>query len=125
MSKKYQRRAADLIRFHLADLLKRKVNDPRLQMITITDVVVNADSSRAHVHYSVRAGVEEREVVHEGLVSASGWLRRELGRRVRLRNTPQLVFHYDPSLEYGDRIDSILGELGFHDRSDQDGAEEG
>ena len=125
MSKKYQRRAADLIRTHLAELLARKANDPRLQMITITDVVVNADSSRAHVHYSVRAGAEERKLVHDGLSSAAGWLRREIGQRVRLRNTPQLVFHYDPSLERGEHIVSILDGLGLHDRDSQDDADEG
>ena len=115
MSKKYQRRVGDLVRTHLTDLLERKVNDPRLEMLTITDVVVAADASHADVHYSVLGGPEAQANAQEGLERAAGWLRRELGRRLRLRNTPQLSFHYDPSLERGEHISSILDELGLGD----------
>ena len=58
MSKKYQRRISDLIRSHLTDLLGRKANDPRLQMVTITDVAVTSDTRYADVHYSVLGGAE-------------------------------------------------------------------
>jgi ribosome-binding factor A len=113
MSKKYQRRVGDMIRNHLMDLFERKVNDPRLQMITITDVVVTSDAARADVHFSVLGGAKAQAEAQEGLESAAGWLRRELGHRLRLRNTPQLIFHYDPSLERGEHITSILDELGL------------
>ena len=113
MSKRYQRRVSDLIRGHLTDLLERKINDPRLEMVTITDVVVTPDVVRANVHYSILGGAEAQAEAQAGLESAAGWLRRELGRRLRLRNTPQLVFHYDPSLERGEHIASILDELGL------------
>jgi ribosome-binding factor A len=121
MGKKYQRRVSDLIRSHLMDLLERKVNDPRLGMVTITDVTVTPDALRADVHFSVLGPVEAQAEAQAGLDSAAGWLRRKLGRRLRLRNTPQLVFHYDPSLERGEHIASILDELGF---SDEETAEE-
>ena len=111
MSKKYQQRVSGLIRSRLTDLLTRKSNDPRLHMITITDVTITPDARRADVHYSVLGGVESQAEAHAGLESASGWLRRELGRRLRLRNTPALVFHYDPSMERGEHIASILDEL--------------
>lgn len=113
MSKKYQRRVSDLIRTHLTGLLARKANDPRLQMVTITDVTVTPDALRADVYFSVLGGAEVQAEAQAGLESAAGWLRRELGRRLRLRNTPRLVFHYDPSLEHGEHIDSILDELGL------------
>jgi ribosome-binding factor A len=113
MSKRYQRRVSELIRGHLMDLLGRKVSDPRLEMITITDVVVTPDVVRANVHYSILGGAEAQAEAQAGLESAAGWLRRELGRRLRLRNTPELVFHYDPSLERGEHIASILDELGL------------
>lgn len=113
MSKKYQRRVGDMVRTHLMDLLERKANDPRLQMVTITDVVVTPDAARADVHFSVLGGAEAQAEVQEGLESAAGWLRRELGHRLRLRNTPLLIFHYDPSLERGEHIASILDELGL------------
>ncbi|HUX77852.1 MAG TPA: 30S ribosome-binding factor RbfA [Anaerolineae bacterium] len=113
MSKRYQRRVSELIRGHLMDLLERKVSDPRLGMVTITDVVVTPDVVRANVHYSILGGAEAQAEAQAGLESAAGWLRRELGRRLRLRKTPELVFHYDPSLERGEHIASILDELGL------------
>jgi ribosome-binding factor A len=120
MSKRYQRRVSDLIRGHLTDLLERKINDPRLEMVTITDVVVTPDVVRANVHYSILGGAEVQAEAQAGLESAAGWLRRELGRRLRLRNTPQLVFHYDPSLERGEHIASILDELGLSEEEEHD-----
>jgi ribosome-binding factor A len=113
MSKRYQRRVSELIRGHLVDLLERKTHDPRLEMVTITDVVVTPDVVRANVHYSILGGAEAQAKAQAGLESAAGWLRREMGRRLRLRNTPELVFHYDPSLERGEHIASILDELGL------------
>ena len=118
MGKKYQRRVGDMIRSHLMDLLERKVNDPRLQMVTITSVEVTADAARATVHFSVLGDAEAQAEAQHGLESAAGWMRRELGRRLRLRNTPQLVFHYDPSLEHGQHIAGILDELGLGDNVD-------
>jgi ribosome-binding factor A len=120
MGKKYQRRVSDLIRTHLTDLLERKVNDPRLRMVTITDVVVTPDTLRADVHFSVLGGAETQAEAQEGLEGAAGWMRRELGRRLRLRNTPELIFHYDPSLERGEHIASILDELGLGDDEEEE-----
>jgi ribosome-binding factor A len=107
-----------MIRNHLMDLLERKVNDPRLQMVTVTGVEVTPDAARATVHFSVLGDKEAQAEALNGLESAAGWLRRELGHRLRLRNTPQLVFHYDPSLEHGLHIASILDELGLGDDVD-------
>jgi ribosome-binding factor A len=124
VSKKYRRRVSDLIRRQLTTLLKRKANDPRLGLITITDVDVTPDAVRADVHFSVLGGPEEREEAQEGLESASGWLRREIGRNLRLRNTPELVFHYDPSLERAEHIASILDELDLGDEREEPDPEE-
>ncbi len=118
MSKKYRRRVSDLIRTHLMDLLGRKASDPRLQMVTITEVAVTPDTVRADVHFSVLGGAEGQAKAQAGLDSAAGWLRRELGQRLRLRNIPELVFHYDPSLDHGERIDDILEELGLGEERD-------
>lgn len=120
MSKRYQRRVAELIRTHLTDLLERKVSDPRLQMVTITGVTVTPDAVRADVHFSVLGGAEAQAEAQAGMESAAGWLRHELGQRLRLRNTPELVFHYDPSLERGEHIASILDELGLGEEEKHD-----
>jgi ribosome-binding factor A len=125
MSKKYQRRVSGLIRTHLTDLLGRKVNDPRLRMVTITDVTVTPDTFRADVHFSVLGGADVQAEALAGLESATGYLRRELGRRLRLRTTPELVFHYDPSLERGEHIASILDELGLSDEGQDRDTEAG
>jgi len=118
MGKKYQRRISDMIRSRLMDLIERKVHDPRLEMVTITDVVVSPDAAHANVHYSVLGGPEAQAEAQAGLESAAGWLRREMGRSLRLRNTPQLAFHFDPSLERGEHIFGILDELGLGEEDD-------
>lgn len=115
MGKKYQRRVSELVHIHLSNLLERKIKDPRLDMVTITDVVVTPDASRADVYYSALGGEEAQKDVQEGLKSAAGYLRRELGRELRLRNIPELFFHYDRSVERGERISAILDELGLGD----------
>ncbi|HHN93605.1 MAG TPA: 30S ribosome-binding factor RbfA [Anaerolineae bacterium] len=111
MGTKYRRRVSELIQTQLTALLERKVNDPRLEMVTITGVEVTPDTKRADVYFSVLGGEEAQAEALAGLESASGWLQRELGRRLRLRNTPVLVFHYDPSLEHGEHIAGLLDDL--------------
>lgn len=120
MGRKYRRRVSELIRIRLTNLLERKVKDPRLQMVTITGVEVTSDVGRADVHFSVLGGQEAREEAQAGLESAAGWLRHELGRHLRLPNIPRLIFHYDPSLERGERIADILDELGLGEEEERD-----
>ncbi len=115
MGKRYQRRVSELIHIRLSNLLERKIKDPRLHLVTITDVEVSPDASRADVYFSAPGGDQSLEEVQEGLDSAAGWLRRELGQHLRLRHTPELIFHYDRSVERGERISSILDELGLGD----------
>lgn len=115
MGKKYQRRVSELVHVRLSNLLEREVKDPRLDMVTITDVVVTPDAARANVYFTVLGGEGAVKHAQEGLESAAGWLRRELGRELRLRRTPELVFHYDRSVERGERIAAILDELGLGD----------
>lgn len=111
MGKKYQRRAAELIRAHLMDLLQTQVNDPRVQMVTITEVEVTPDATRAHVFVTSLGDPQTQSDALTGLESAAGFLRRALGQRIRLRNTPELVFHWDSSIERGERISGLLDRL--------------
>ena len=111
MGKKYRRRVSELIQINLTDLLGTKVNDPRLQGVTVTGVEVTPDTMRADVYVTALGDLEAREAIMAGLRSAAGWLRREMGARLRLRHTPELVFHWDPSLEYGERIDQLLSQI--------------
>lgn len=124
MGKKYQHRVSELIQNRITTLMRRKANDPRLSMVTITGVVVTPDSARADVHYSVFGDADERAEAQAGLDSAAGWLRREIGQTLRLRSTPQLVFRYDPSIEHGEHIAGILDSLIINnDDSEDDPAE--
>lgn len=95
----------------MTDILQTQLNDPRLEGVTITQVVVTPDTKRADIYFSVLGDEEEREIAQHGLDSAVGRLRREIGARTRLRNTPELVFHWDPSLEYGEHIEQLLDQL--------------
>lgn len=106
-------RVADLLQQELADLLLRRVKDPRVEGVTITGVKVSGDLQHARVFYCVMGSPEasSREDAAVGLEKAKGFLRRELAGRLHMRMVPQLEFHYDASFDYGDKIERLLKEL--------------
>ena len=104
-------RVAERIREELSILLQRKVSDPRLASVTITDVTITPDLKISHVNYTALVDASERKEVVMALRRAEGFLRRELGAVLGLRNAPALRFHYDESYERGVRIDSLLKEV--------------
>jgi len=104
-------RVGERIREELSLLLQRKVNDPGLAPVTITDVSITPDLKIAHVNYSALVGPQERKAVAQALRRAEGFLRRELGRVLGLRYAPELHFHYDDSYDRGARIDSLLKSI--------------
>lgn len=122
MGTKYQRHASSLIQGHLTQLLQTQVNDPRVRLVTITAVEVTPDAARAHVYFTALGTEEEQKEAVAGLQSAASFLRREIGQRIRLRNTPELVFHWDVSIERGERISSLLDQL-WDDESEGPGSE--
>ncbi|HDQ35064.1 MAG TPA: 30S ribosome-binding factor RbfA [Chloroflexi bacterium] len=111
MGKKYLKRVGLLLQRKITQLLLEQSNDPRLSLITITDVIPNRDTTRAEVYYSMIGDPEERMEVQAALDGAASWLRAELAPTLRLRQVPELVFIYDPSLEHGQRIDTLLNQL--------------
>lgn len=111
MGKKYLGRVSALIRHHVTRLLLEASNDERLMQVNITDVVVNRDTTRAEIFYSILGSAEERAAVQAALDRAAGWLRSELAAVLRLRNLPHLTFTYDPSLAQGERIEALLSQL--------------
>ncbi|MES0342588.1 MAG: 30S ribosome-binding factor RbfA [Anaerolineales bacterium] len=105
------RKVAERIQEELADILKRNVADPRLAMITITDVDVDRELAYAHI-YVVASGDDERmDDVLAGLEGAQGYLRSQLAARIQLRSFPQLRFRWDASHERGARIEELLDSL--------------
>ena len=104
-------RVGERIREELSLLLLRKVNDPGLAPVTVTEVSVTPDLRIAHVNYSALVAPEERPAVAKALRRSSGFLRRELGHLLGLRYAPELQFHYDDSFDRGARIDAILRDI--------------
>jgi ribosome-binding factor A len=106
-----QDRAAELIRGILSDLLLREVSDPRLQGVTITDVRLDGELVFADIYVNALGDESRREEVLHGLKSANGFLRRQVGKRIRLRSTPELHFHWDVTLERGEHLQQLIENL--------------
>mgnify|MGYP003386470186 FL=1 len=105
-------RVAEQLRRDLADLLRFSIKDPRiaakLTLVTITDVEVTVDYAHAKVFYTSMAGTETHQEVAEGLQRSAGFLRRELGRRIRIHQIPELHFVYDASVERGTYLSGLI-----------------
>lgn len=104
-------RVADLIKVEIADLLLKTIKDPRIGSVTITGVKVTDDLRTARIFFVEMGKDTCSAVVLTGLGKAAGFLRRELSRRLQLRHVPELLFTYDPSFAYGNRIESLLMEI--------------
>lgn len=103
--------------------LLREVKDPRVGgLISITNVEVTSDLRYAKVFISVLESDKAQDTL-KGLKSASGYLRRELGMRLKLRHTPQLQFVLDDSIAYGAHIFDLLSKLDIPEDDDEDDAE--
>jgi ribosome-binding factor A len=99
------------IRSVLSDLLRSEVNDPRLANVTVSLIRLTADRSKASVYYSVIGDAEREREASDGFSAAAPFMRRQLGRRMRLRTVPSLEFFRDTSYEYGDRMERLLDRL--------------
>ena len=104
-------RVGDSIREELADILLKKTKDPRVGFVTITRVELSDDLKHAHVFISTLGTESERKATLKGLRSAAPFLRGELGRRLKMRYTPELLFIIDESIERGDHVLDLLRNL--------------
>ena len=95
----------------VSEYLQSSLRDPRLHLVTITDVVMSADLSVARVYYSVNGGTRERNDARAGFRSASGYIRRSLAAALEMKYMPALKFTYDQSLDYGATVDRLLEEI--------------
>lgn len=117
-------RVAELIRREVSQMLIHDIKDDRVGagMVSITDVDVSGDLQHAKVFVSIYGSEEARAATMAGLRSATGYVRSELGHRVRLRRTPEVIFLEDRSLERGTRVVSLLNQLS-QERQETDSAE--
>ncbi len=104
-------RVSEQIKKELSQIIQTELKDPRIGFITVTGVETTSDLSQARVYLSVLGDDEKKEDTLKALESASGFLRSELGKRIKLRHTPELLFKFDNSIEYGSRIESLLDDI--------------
>ncbi|MBR6799525.1 MAG: 30S ribosome-binding factor RbfA [Bacillota bacterium] len=123
-----QGRMGEEIRKIISDLLFKGLKDPRLSaMISITAVEVTSDGSYATVYVSVlgmdpdkeKAAAQQQDTL-DALNSAKGFIRKEIGRQIKLRHVPDLIFKIDKSLEYGRHIDELISTLDIRHDEEED-----
>lgn len=116
MSKRPERvrpdRVAEQIRMDAADILQNDIKDPRVGLVTVTRVRLTGDLKNAKLYVSVLGDEKERARVMKALDGATGYVRRRLAERLRLRAAPEIQFVYDPSVEYGIRLEKLLRKTG-------------
>ena len=117
-------RISELLREELSDLVARTIKDPRLaQVVSLVHVETSVDLRHAKVFVSVLGSPEEKQATMAGLDSASGFLQRELMKRLSLRHVPQLHFVLDESLEEADRLLRLMDRVRRQDREAHPGPE--
>lgn len=110
MSKRVNR-VAEQMKKELGDIIIQKVKDPRIGFVTVTDVEVTGDLQNSIVFISVLGNEKEKEATLKGLNKAKGFIRTEVGRRIRLRKVPEIDFEFDESIAYGNRIQTLLTQV--------------
>ena len=102
---------AERLQAVISELIQREMNDPRLALVTVTRVNIDRELEYANV-FVCTVGDEARQAeVLAGLKSAHGFIRREIGRRVQLRRTPEVIFHWDPAPDKGEQVEQLLDQL--------------
>jgi ribosome-binding factor A len=102
-------RVGDQMKQEIADILMRKIKDPRIGFVTVTDVELSDDLRNAKVFVSIYGG--DKEETFKGLKSASAFIRSELGRRMTMRCVPEILFRFDDTVERGAHIMELLHEI--------------
>ncbi|HOP40205.1 MAG TPA: ribosome-binding factor A [Geobacteraceae bacterium] len=111
MSIKRSDKVAEAIHEIVSGLLVKGVKDPRIGFTTVTGVKVTDDLHLATVYFTVVGDDSAKRDTEQGLNSARGFIRKEMGKTLRMRYVPDIIFKYDESVEYGRRIDSLLDEV--------------
>ncbi|AEH53239.1 MULTISPECIES: 30S ribosome-binding factor RbfA [Heyndrickxia] len=104
-------RVGEQMKKELSDIIGRKLKDPRVGFVTVTDVEVTGDLQQAKVYLTVLGDEEQKKDTLDGLEKAKGFIRSEVGKRIRLRKTPELIFEIDESIEYGNRIETLIKKI--------------
>jgi ribosome-binding factor A len=111
MKFKRSARVSDQIQEEISDILLRDVHDPRIGFVTITEVRLSDDLKNARVFASVLGDEKQKKATMAGLRSATAFIQREVGHRLQLRSTPELLFTLDEGAERGAKIDTLLNQI--------------
>ncbi|CAM3705174.1 30S ribosome-binding factor RbfA [Mesobacillus zeae] len=114
-------RVGEQMKKELGDIIGRKIKDPRIGFVTVTDVEVTGDLQQAKVFISVLGDEAQKENTLKALAKAKGFIRSEIGQRIRLRKTPEITFEFDQSIDYGNRIDTLLHQVQAQNKDNHDG----
>lgn len=106
-----QKRLGELLKHEISDMILRGIKDPRIGFVSVTSVELTADLRQAKVFVSVLGSENERKSSLAGLRSATGFIRRELGQRLRLKYLPEIIIEYDTSIEQGSRILALIDSV--------------
>ncbi|MCA1799606.1 MAG: 30S ribosome-binding factor RbfA [Xanthomonadaceae bacterium] len=118
------RRVGDQIQRELAQLIRDEVKDPRVALITVTEVEVSRDLAHAKVFFGSLSEASTHGEMTKVLNGAAGFLRRELAKRLSTRTVPELRFHYDTALEEGARMDALISKARADDEARGTGGDE-
>ncbi len=113
---KRSERVGDQMKQEIADILMRKIKDPRIGFVTVTDVEIADDLRNAKVYVSIYG--EDKKTPLKGLESAAPFIRSELGRRMRMKFMPELLFRYDNTVERGAHIMELLRTIEEKEKKD-------
>jgi len=112
MAKLRVQRVSEELKREISDILRNNLKDPRISgIISVTDVSLSNDLSQAKIYLSIYGSDAEQEKTLKAIAGAAGFIRSEVGARVKLRHTPELSFHLDYSLAYGAHINRVLSEI--------------
>ena len=103
-------RLGDLMQREISDILHRQVKDPRIGFCTLIRVDLSGDLRHAKVRVSIMGTESQQKSTLAGLKSATGFIRREIGRRIALKHTPEIVFILDRSVDHSIRIAQLIKE---------------
>lgn len=124
MTKHRANRLAETLKQDISQLIREDLKDPRIGFVTVTSVDVADDLGHAKVYVSVLGSEEEGKASLDALNRAAGYVRSEIGKRVRLRHVPEIVFKYDPSIQHGAHIAKLLRDVGTSNAVDEDDTHE-
>lgn len=111
MSKVRVEKVQELMKQEVSDIIFNELKDPRIGFVTVTSVACTEDLREAKIYVSVMGDEKKARDTLNGLNSSLGFVRREIGKRIRLRFTPEISFALDTSLNYSDHIQRLLNEI--------------